>query len=91
MSQSHTTMEVGVWVCAGCSRPVTARQPVEYTMRRAILIAERGLCVCRMPQPAGPVVGAPRHTDGAAAGPPVGAPPAAAGPTEAPGEPTASA
>jgi hypothetical protein len=35
-----------VRVCDRCQRPLLAKDRQEYTDQRALLVAERGLCVC---------------------------------------------
>ena len=41
-----------VRVCDVCGRPVIARDKSEYTMARARLVADKGLCVCPSETPA---------------------------------------
>lgn len=38
----------GPRLCAVCHRPPLAQDRCEYTLQRAGLVAERGLCVCRV-------------------------------------------
>lgn len=47
------TQTADVRVCTSCGRPLTARDKSEYTPARARLVADKGLCVCPGPAPAG--------------------------------------
>lgn len=41
-----SVVEANVRVCATCKKPVRALDRAEYTTQRAVLIVERGLCMC---------------------------------------------
>ena len=47
---SVPTRTAGVRVCDHCGRPTAARDKSEYTVDRARVVVDRGLCVC----PSGP-------------------------------------
>jgi hypothetical protein len=51
-TDSTPTQTADVRVCDVCGRPVAARDKNEYTVARARLVADRGLCVCSTQAPA---------------------------------------
>jgi hypothetical protein len=52
-ANSAPSQTAGVRVCNICGRPLTARDKNEYTVARARLVADNGLCVCPGQAPAG--------------------------------------
>ena len=45
-ARSAWTPTAAVRLCADCGRPMAARNKDEYTVARAGLVADKGLCVC---------------------------------------------
>lgn len=46
-----TIPTAGVRICDTCGRPVAARNKHEYTPARALLVVNKGLCVCSTQAP----------------------------------------
>jgi hypothetical protein len=50
-AEAARTPRTSVRVCEICGRPVAARDKDEYTVARARLVVDKGLCVCSVQAP----------------------------------------